>query len=182
MVLSFSMANRRPIRRLPFGGFRRRRQVRRWTANLVDQAQVVAGVQGQVIVVDVTDYASNINIEPQGPTLARVRGFVTIAPILPFTIWMGLYVVDRDSPGGSYDPSLIQNVIDEEPLWWYSYAVNTVGATTPAAPVSIEIDVKAKRRLKDSDLILTWNTTSAAGTCAEVTASLRALLLGTSIT
>jgi len=163
--------------------FRRRRQSARWTAQLFDRTSVVTGTENQSIIVDVTDYASNTNIEPDGPILARVRGFLTLVPqVSSWTFFCGLFVVDRDSPGGSYDPINFQNLVDEEPLWWWSYSVGIASASFPIQPVQIELDIKAKRRLKDSDLILAWNSTGTAGAAALLTGTFRALMTGNRIT
>jgi len=160
------------------------RQARRWTAQLEDRTALVTGTALNVFLVTVADYASNSNLEPQGPTLERIRGFITIVPVSVVTasVWFSISVHDNDTSLLSINSQDVQNQIDENILYWGHYSQDVVSASFPASPRTFEVDVKAKRKLKDSLVILNFYGTGTAGTNFKVSANMRMLLTGNAAT
>lgn len=162
------------------------RIAKRWTGNVTDGQIITTASLQNTAIVAVGDYAQNAaNLEPDGPTLARIRGFLTIDPTVAtaFTFWAALGVYDESEAlglGSAGDPSVVGNIMINDWLWWYSCRFGTRTVLTSPDRVRLEIDVKAKRRMKDMNLYLTWICTNAgaAGTQGTMTASLKALLIG----
>lgn len=157
----------------------------RWTSQLADNSPIENNALSQFVLVATSDYASNTNLEPVGVTLVRIRGFLTYAPTLAATVhslWAAIFMHDTDEVpvlGGLMDPSGFQELIDEQVLWWGSgICLNGSGASQLSVRFH-EIDVKAKRRLKDSAISLVVRTTGGvAGVTGQLTMSARSLLRG----
>lgn len=168
--------------------FRGPRAKRRWGANLIDATPLSNSALDYMEIVSIADYANNANLEPSGPMLARIRGYFTIAPTIAtaFTVWVSVVSADTDAvpaTGGTMDPSVYQQQIDEDILFWWSHRFPAAAAATPTQEVSVELDLKAKRRLKDTRvLILFRGTNGAAGNAATFTCNARALLIGNAST
>jgi len=176
------MANRRRIPFLRAPRFRGRGAARRWTAQLLDRQAIVSGVSGRLPLVARTDYASNGLLEPEGPTLTRMRGAVNILTTTgPSTIFIGIGVFDEAAGTGTTDPAAFTNLIDEAFLWWRVYSWQAIAAATPSNFINVEVDIRAKRKLRDSDVYLCWNTTGAAAPCS-LSCNIRSLLVGNSAT
>lgn len=169
---------------------KRPRSARRWTAQVGDGLTLSTTALGTSTLVAVSDYQGNTNLEPEGPTLVRIRGYITVTATVAtaFSYWMGLWVGDVDSGAGLAahgDPGTVQNLIDDDWLWWTSgRAEARTLLTAPYYVDRYEVDIKSKRRLKDQQVILSWvaSNAGAAGTQGAVTLNLRALLVGNSAT
>lgn len=167
-----------------------RRVARRWTAQLGDGEVMSTTVMGNSELVLSTDYASNTALEPDGPMLARMRGSITIdsTVITAYTAWMAIFLLDASiasaTPGSLVDPSVIQNLITEDVLWWHHVRFGARSVATNPDRAIIELDIKAKRKLKDKHVLLVWIATNAgaAGTQGTLSHNVRSLLVGNSAT
>jgi len=163
---------------------------RRWTAQLLDGSTLSTTALGASAILTTADYAQNANLEPEGPTLVRIRGdfWFEATVATAFSVYAMVFVADSDSglsTGGHGDPSVFQNLIDDNILWWQSFRcpARTL-ATHPNGMQRLEIDIKAKRRLKDDSVWLTAIAANAgaAGTQGTFGFTARALLVGNSAT
>lgn len=166
----------------------RRRTARRWTAQLADLDPIENNAVSEYTLVDVSDYAQNTQIEPDGPTFVRERLFLSYFATLvdTHTVWAAIYHVDSDIAavlGGVLDPSVGQNLIDEDVLWWGSVIADSNSATAASPWLGHEIDIKAKRRLKASDIrLVVRSTNGAAGQTGLLSFSSRSLMVGNQAT
>lgn len=185
------MANRRPIRRVPFArfGFRRRTPTRRWTAQLADAQNISTTALGTILLSDVGDYAQNNNLEPQGPTLVRTVGNISLVTTVAtaYTAWFSIATYDVDVAIGlaaSGDPAVVQNAIDDQLMWWHSVRIPAATvATHPFGVVQIPFDLRVKRKLLESRVVLNFVATNgAAGVQGNVTVNARLLFVGNSAT
>ena len=80
-------------------------------------------------------------------TVVRVRGFLSVTQLVTnSTYHAAIAVVDKDD--ASFDPSSPAGLVDFAPMWTYTEISGNVLATTPT---KIEIDVKAMRKMTNSD-------------------------------
>jgi len=161
-------------------GIRGSKRVKRWTAQISDRETVANNSTRAITIVGVSDYASNTNLEPQGVTLVRLRGYLSFVPSLAtqHTIFAALVVIDQDQTAP--DPSSFQDMIDERVLWWWSGPGSTAsGQEQSPAGGPICLDIKAKARLRDSNVsLVTRSTGGAAGNTDIQILTVRALLVG----
>lgn len=176
-----------PFRRRIRRSIRRAFRARRWTSQL-DQLTLVtndptianAGFYAALLV-QVGDYEQSPTLEPSGVTLARIRGGISLCPRIignqALFAWLFIVVIDEDAPvpiGGEFDPSIAQNAIDEDVLWWRSCAFST-----DRHRCDLEWDIRAKRKLRASDVALVIRVNGFSGTdSVNITYNSRALLLG----
>lgn len=176
------MARRRFARR---GG--RRRSVRRWTAQVGNIAQTIGTNFVNFDIVAPADYRQQVTLEPSGVSLVRIRGFISgsfstvaAAGLTAPDVWGFIGVWDADLPLNSTTQSAAtaQNAIDEDILWWRT-ASRVLVPGTPSHPVEWDIDIKARRRLKDNvvrlSLIFGFNNADEAFTGSF---NLRSLIVG----
>jgi len=161
------------------------RRLRRWTAQLADQVAIANNAIFSTNIVAVADYALSPNLSPSGATLVRLRGKIclnatTLATVQ--TVWLAIVNVDQDIAavlGGVLDPSVVANLIDEDVLWWETALLSTTFVEHQMA--EIYLDIKAQRKLKDTDVrLVVRGTNGAAGVIGSITLNVRALLIGDS--
>ena len=143
-----------------------------------------------LILLTTADYANNANLEPEGPTLVRIRGNIVVDSIIAtaWTFWLSCCAYDMDTNfsggvAGPNDPSSYQNMTDEEVLMWTCHRFGARTVATAPQPLIIPLDIKAKRRLKDTTIRLDWVASNgAAGQDGTLTCNARLLLIGNAAT
>lgn len=163
--------------------FRRRRFGRRpklpvrWTGNFTDaETTTAAGAVGSLTLIDPSDYRQQATMEESGATLLRVRGFFCArATVIGALAHIAIYVPDEAltvAAGGALDPTQFGNFIRGDLIF---HGVFTVPVGANAAPLMVPIDVKARRRLADQNVMFAIKATAQAVTW---TMSGRCLLRG----
>ena len=171
------MAYRRMRRfRRTSGGNARRRL---WTA-VNDIETLTVGNTYFLPLVIPSDYRDAATLEPGNVTHLRSRGNLTFQEI-PGNLLTGvlvvsaaIYVVDADGiTTGSLNPATAQNLIDEQCLWQAVYTFSPVGVYAN----HFDVDVKAKRVLRDMNVELVMNMVGTAGDDMNFNCAFRSLLL-----
>lgn len=162
------------------GGFTRKGALTRWTAQRLNIANTnISGtdfsfdddlIDDSETLVFVSDYQQSDTLEPDGATVVRVRGFAFFdATVLSgsqagtISIGCSLGIVAAAEGLGitTFQPALVGNLIRNEWLWTYQtlWFFNPGATAANSQPIdqllpSVEIDVKAKRKLQDENLYL----------------------------
>lgn len=142
---------------------------KRWTGEgTTVEATTLAGTTSAAAIVSPTDYEQSPTLEQGGVTLVRMRGTISLrATVLGGICFFGIYVVSELSPANP--PSSLAGLLDGDCLIHRSLMIGTT------EPRVIEIDIKAKRRLTDDQVVL---VVEAIGQTVISQFSIRALLLG----
>jgi len=150
----------------------------KWTTNLADRAAIGTAAVTETILVGVTDYAGNTNLEPGQVTYLRSRGFLTVTPtvITQGTLWWAFVRMPRDASSANCDPSAFQDMIDEDILQWGSW--HYAALTSNPQHLHFPVNIKAKRRLKQDEIRFVARCTGTAGNNVLVTLNVRSLLKG----
>lgn len=153
------------------GGFRSRRQrLFRWTANDFDLTKNVAGADDVFGLADAVldlanplDYQQTSTLEPEGPTLVRIRGQYLLdvsansapAAVMNLSVFLGIIVTNSAT---SPTPSNVTSQINDDWIWIQRQDLfvnfGTLAANQPFRQEvnTYEIDIKSKRKLKDSSV------------------------------
>jgi len=171
------MPKRTPRRRFNFG-----RRIRpRWTAGTTNGLLAVPVLStASIVLVQPTDYQQTGTLEAAAMTLARIRGSIALwSNASQDAIPVALTVVTSDlgTLGAPYSfapgAAGIANLVEEEVLW---HRQVFVGAG-PAVPINLEFDVRAKRRL-DNSTVLLWVENWANLSVVFAVAAARIVLIG----
>jgi len=154
----------------------------RWTATNFSVAlstPAAAAIASQVLVQE-TDYEFASTLEPSGAVLQRIRGSFTATPSGALAgavlLALGIVVLKRDeSPpvAALLNPTSTTSLTDDDWLFLKSW---TWDVPIGNAPVCFDIDVKAKRRLKDHRVYIVLGCSGAATAVWTVQGLARALL------
>ena len=87
-------------------------------------------------------------------TVVRIRGNIAITQVVAASsYYVGIAVVDKDD--STFDPSSPAGAVDFAPMWLYTW---TSGAGVSNSTWSIDVDIKAKRKMTNSDRIVVVET------------------------
>lgn len=130
----------------------RRTGERLWTVVKSENDNLLTGVTEGLAIVLGSDWERSVD-GLERATLLRIRGslgFRINAAPNNVTVIAAIVKQDEDEPTVP-DLSLSQSYVEEDLLWTQCFVVG--GATADAAFHNVEIDVKAKRKLKNSDQV-----------------------------
>lgn len=136
-----------------------RKALTRWTGDFsIAETTTAAGAIVYNDIVTTTDYEQTVTLEAAGPTLVRIRGSLSYrATIVGAIVTAGIFHHDdqiNPTLGSVYDPTVFESFKEGELMWWF----------IDIAPIDttrrIEIDVKAKRRLRDHNVTFVLRATA----------------------
>lgn len=142
---------------------------KRWSGDfLLAEDTVAAAATDQNVVLAPEDYRQQASLEASSVTLTRIRGDVSVrATVIGGVAFAMVYVAHVATAGIA--PNTFAGFIDGNVLWFKVLQVPTT------EPVRVELDIKARRRLENEQVIF---AISAAAQTVTYMFNLRCLLLG----
>lgn len=129
-------------------GFRRRLPLK-WCGNgLTAEDTTASGTQDSMQLIEPNDYRGGTtgNVEAGSCTLVRIRGQVSFrATVIGGLAYMGVYAIGASE--GVPDPSTTGGQVSGDMLW------STIEMVPTDTSRKLEVDIKAKRRLEDDQVI-----------------------------
>lgn len=165
-------------RRRRFGGSRKVKT--RWTGDFLTDPQVTAGQASTTFaLLAPSDYEVSTLLEPGGGARCeRIVGALSMyATVGVAEFAAGIWAIDSVAAGGiafggSYDPGVFNSIRNGDLMWW------TCGLTQPLPGeiLRIEWDIKVRRKLEDTVIILVVSDYAAAANTITWHAGFRVLL------
>lgn len=121
-----------------------------WSGQAVNQAATAIGTTSTVDLVAPVDWVARLG--QASAVLVRIRGsfaFTLTGAGEIGALFAAIMVIDEDE--ASPNPSVASTLINEDILWTYCGGLHAPATGAARYPVSVEFDVKAKRKLKVQD-------------------------------